>query len=513
MGTNEAGKKYSYYLVNAKETSHLKPLDTFGRYLLGTRDPLFGVLVRPGFNATHGLTPKQFILGYSWLNWNQIGYKTSEALVQDLFGQSIDLSRPENSELEGVYKEQLFEELTDVVSMLKLDQENSRFFGYAGLLRFALDFRVPFSDNLRRVLADAIDNQDFPNFTQTQYGIQQLESNQSGDELRIDDDLALYLRSLDFYPRVDHKEEIRLAKLIEAPSFAATEDWETTGSLYFRPFNPPSKEEIEDMNIAAKDAHKRLTEANLKLVISIAKKYLGRGMSFLDLIQEGNIGLMRAADKFDWRRGFKFSTYATWWIRQGIMRAIADQARTIRIPVHMVEKIYKMNRIERELEQELGRKPTSAELSRSLGIEEGEVLYMLKVKNIPSSLNETIDEDEEVERGDLIAEEVDDLPVLPVQIDDWAPLLATTPSNGVSNGVKPDDDSDYTEEPVLTEPELLILGLRHGFHNQKPLTTRKVARKLNVNSEKVKKIYTRAIRKLRRKEPFKSKYDQMLAEL
>lgn len=225
-------------------------------------------------------------------------------------------------------------------------------------------------------------------------------------------------------------------------------------------------------------AKKRLAETNLRLVVSIAKRYVGRGMSFLDLIQEGNLGLMKAVDKFDYKRGFKFSTYATWWIRQAITRAIADQARTIRIPVHMVETINKLVRIERQLVQELGRDPSNEEIAKEMGIEVEKVREVRKIAQEPVSLETPIGEEEDSHLGDFIE-------------DDTA--------------VAPDEAANFTmlrEElneilMTLNERERKVLELRFGLVDGTPRTLEEVGKEFNVTRERIRQIEAKALRKLK----------------
>lgn len=266
-----------------------------------------------------------------------------------------------------------------------------------------------------------------------------------GTEMMIvDDPVKVYLKEIGKVPLLSADEEIKLAKKMK------------DGSQY------------------AKD---RLAEANLRLVVSIAKRYVGRGMHFLDLIQEGNLGLIKAVEKFDYEKGYKFSTYATWWIRQAITRAIADQARTIRIPVHMVETINRVMRVSRQLVQELGREPTSAEIARELGQPEEKIREILKIALDPVSLETPIGE-EDSHLGDFIPD--DDIP---------APVEAT------SHIMLKEQLSEVLE--TLTPREAMVLRLRFGLVDGRQRTLEEVGREFNVTRERIRQIESKALRKLR----------------
>ena len=278
-------------------------------------------------------------------------------------------------------------------------------------------------------------------------------------DIGLDDPVKMYLKDIGRVPLLSVDEEIELAR------------------------------KMQEGDEAAK---KRLSEANLRLVVSIAKRYVGRGMLFLDLIQEGNLGLMKAVEKFDYQKGFKFSTYATWWIRQAITRAIADQARTIRIPVHMVETINRLTRASRILLQQLGREPTPDEIAKELNLPVERVREIQKIAQDPVSLETPIGEEEDSHLGDFIEDD-----------------RATTPSDSVAFTMLKEQLLGVLD--TLTPREEKVLRLRYGLDDGKPRTLEEVGKEFNVTRERIRQIEAKALRKLRH--PSRSKKTQGFSRL
>ncbi len=264
-------------------------------------------------------------------------------------------------------------------------------------------------------------------------------------EISLDDPVKMYLKDIGRVPLLSIEEETALAK---------------------------------KMIDGDEDAKKQLSEANLRLVVSIAKRYVGRGMQLLDLIQEGNLGLMKAVEKFDYTKGFKFSTYATWWIRQAITRAIADQARTIRIPVHMFETITKQTRVARNLTQQFGREPTTEEIAKEMGIPESKVIEIQKIAQDPVSLETPIGEEEDSHLGDFIED-----------------VTTTSPSEIVAQSML--KDQLLAVLSTLTPREEKVLRLRFGIDDGRTRTLEEVGREFNVTRERIRQIEAKALRKLR----------------
>lgn len=265
------------------------------------------------------------------------------------------------------------------------------------------------------------------------------------NDLSVDDPVRMYLKQIGKVPLLTAEEEVELAKRAEA------------GDKY---------------------AIEKLCTANLRLVVSIAKKYVGRGLLFLDLIQEGNLGLMKAVEKFDWTKGFKFSTYATWWIRQAVTRSIADQARTIRIPVHMVETINRMSRVRRQLTGELGREPNTKEIADAMGMTEDKVRDILKSAQEPTSMDATVGDEEDSHLGDFIPDE-----------------NAESPADAASNVFLRGQIYELLDE--LTEREKRVIIERFGLAGEPPRTLEQVGQEMGVTRERIRQIEAKAIRKLR----------------
>jgi RNA polymerase primary sigma factor len=296
-----------------------------------------------------------------------------------------------------------------------------------------VDMGIPVSDGERDF--EAVDNVDEETIARAE----------AADAVSFDDPVRMYLREIGRVPLLKAEQEVHYAKL------------------------------IEQGDLAAKAA---LTEANLRLVVSIAKKYSGRGLSFLDLIQEGNLGLIRAVEKFDYHRGYKFSTYATWWIRQAVTRAIADQARTIRVPVHMVDAINKLVRVSRRLVQELGRDPTDDEIAEELGLTPDRVREISKISREPVSLETPVGDDDDASLGDFVED-----------------TEATPPSEAASMAVLHTEMEDMLD--TLSPRERRVLQLRFGLADGHERTLEEVGKRFGVTRERIRQIEAKALRKLR----------------
>ena len=304
------------------------------------------------------------------------------------------------------------------------------------------------------------------------------------DGVSVEDPVRMYLKEIGKVPLLSAEEEINLAQRMEEGN-VATEKIQLLKARMEEAEDEAEKAEIQeeikamqkDIDLGS-DAKKRLAEANLRLVVSIAKRYVGRGMLFLDLIQEGNLGLIKAVEKFDYRKGYKFSTYATWWIRQALTRAIADQARTIRIPVHMVETINKLIRVSRQLLQELGREPSPEEIAAEMNMPVDRVREILKISQEPVSLETPIGEEEDSHLGDFIKDDN-----VPVPADAAAFTLL----------------KEQLEEVLgtLTEREQKVLTLRFGLEDGRARTLEEVGKEFNVTRERIRQIEAKALRKLR----------------
>ncbi|MCI5827688.1 MAG: RNA polymerase sigma factor RpoD [Lachnospiraceae bacterium] len=361
-------------------------------------------------------------------------------------------AKTEKESAEAAAQQQFLAKLNDLLEMAKKKknmleyQEISEYFKDMNLgaeqFEEILEFMEAHNIDVLRISDD--DDEDILLDDEDEVEVEQIDLSVP-DGVSIEDPVRMYLKEIGKVPLLSAEEEIELAKRME----------------------------LGDM-----EAKKRLAEANLRLVVSIAKRYVGRGMLFLDLIQEGNLGLIKAVEKFDYRKGYKFSTYATWWIRQAITRAIADQARTIRIPVHMVETINKLIRVSRQLLQELGREPTPEEIAAEMNMPVERVREILKISQEPVSLETPIGEEEDSHLGDFIQDDN-----VPVPADAAAFTLL----------------KEQLEEVLstLTEREKKVLTLRFGLEDGRARTLEEVGKEFNVTRERIRQIEAKALRKLR----------------
>lgn len=288
------------------------------------------------------------------------------------------------------------------------------------------------------------------------------------------DPVRMYLKEIGKVPLLTASEEVDLAKRIEAGLSAS----ERLSSTEASDLDEGTRRRLEEIAADGLNAKKKLVEANLRLVVSIAKRYVGRGMLFLDLIQEGNLGLIRAVEKFDYSKGYKFSTYATWWIRQAITRAIADQARTIRIPVHMVETINKLVRVQRQLLQDLGREPTPEEIAEEMEVPPSKVREVLKVSQIPVSLEASIGEEDDSHLGDFVEDST-----------------AVVPMDAAAFNLLREQLEEVLDDMTLREKR--VIQLRFGLLDGHPRTLEEVGQVFGVTRERIRQIESKTLSKLR----------------
>ena len=357
------------------------------------------------------------------------GVASAQEKFQVKLRELLALAKKKNNMLE-------YQEISDFFSDMQLDAEQ---------FEKILDFLEANNIDVLRITDDDVDDEMLLDVDdEDEIEVEKIDLSVP-DGVSIEDPVRMYLKEIGKVPLLSAEEEIELAKRME---------------------------------LGDQEAKKRLAEANLRLVVSIAKRYVGRGMLFLDLIQEGNLGLIKAVEKFDYRKGYKFSTYATWWIRQAITRAIADQARTIRIPVHMVETINKLIRVSRQLLQELGREPTPEEIAAEMNMPVERVREILKISQEPVSLETPIGEEEDSHLGDFIQDDN-----VPVPADAAAFTLL----------------KEQLEEVLgtLTEREQKVLTLRFGLEDGRARTLEEVGKEFNVTRERIRQIEAKALRKLR----------------
>jgi RNA polymerase primary sigma factor len=307
--------------------------------------------------------------------------------------------------------------------------------------------------------------------------VQTRETPPPAEELAPDSPAALYLREISQTPLLTAEEEIDLAQRLEAGK--AAEKRLAEGDL-----DPAEQARLSAEVAQGEAARRRLIESNLRLVVSVARKYMGRGLLFLDLVQEGNIGLQRAVDKYDWRRGFRFSTYAYWWIRQAVSRAVADQARTIRLPVHVIEQLTKQYNTARDLHQELGREPTAAEIGERLGVDPERVREAYRAAKVPISLETPIGEEDESTVADFVAD-----------------AATLSPAEQAEDTVLAQSlDEALTRH--LNAREATVLRMRFGLTDGQPHTLGEIAEELGISRERVRQIEAESLHKLRRTVPF-----------
>ena len=400
---------------------------------------------------------------------NAAAVETEEmkAKFREKLAQLLELGKKKRNILE-------YQEISDFFKDMNLDAEQ---------LETVLDFLEHNNVDVLRISDDDDDDDEIILDDEEEVEVEKIDLSVP-DGVSVEDPVRMYLTEIGKVPLLSAEEEIELAKKMEAGAVAE----EKISLLKTRMQESEDDAEKEEIKAEIKelqkevdwgdDAKKRLAEANLRLVVSIAKRYVGRGMLFLDLIQEGNLGLIKAVEKFDYRKGYKFSTYATWWIRQAITRAIADQARTIRIPVHMVETINKLIRVSRQLLQELGREPSPEEIAAEMNMPVDRVREILKISQEPVSLETPIGEEEDSHLGDFIKDDN-----VPVPADAAAFTLL----------------KEQLEEVLgtLTEREQKVLTLRFGLEDGRARTLEEVGKEFNVTRERIRQIEAKALRKLR----------------
>ena len=327
---------------------------------------------------------------------------------------------------------------------------------------------------LRRRGVDILDQEEEPEVEDLSEPSSDLNPYADLTPISTDDTIGLYLKEMARVALLSVEEEVDLAKRIERGRAARCELEHLDGRC-----SAKRRQSLEQLKIDGQQAREHLIKANTRLVVSIAKRYIGRGVPFLDLIQEGNLGLMKAVEKYEYQRGFRFSTYATWWIRQTITRAIADQGRTIRVPVHMVDRIRQLYKLSHEMEQRLGRVPSTDELAGAVGVTSSKVEWMLRVSWLPLSLESPIsEEDEDAELGMFVE---DDITPTPIQ-SAYTKLL-----------------SEKVDEVLETLPprEARILRLRFGLENGRSYTLEEVGQKFGLTRERIRQIESKALRRLR----------------
>jgi RNA polymerase primary sigma factor len=395
-----------------------------------------------------------------------INTEEAKAKFQEKLNKLLEMGKKKRNILE-------YQEISDFFKDMNLDAEQ---------LEAVLDFLEHHNVDVLRI-SDDDDDDEIILDDDDEVEVEKIDLSVP-EGVSVEDPVRMYLKEIGKVPLLSAEEEIELAQKMEDGSVAE----EKMQILRERIKATDDEQEKEDIRAEIKelqvdydrgsDAKKRLAEANLRLVVSIAKRYVGRGMLFLDLIQEGNLGLIKAVEKFDYRKGYKFSTYATWWIRQAITRAIADQARTIRIPVHMVETINKLIRVSRQLLQELGREPSPEEIAAEMNMPVDRVREILKISQEPVSLETPIGEEEDSHLGDFIKDDN-----VPVPADAAAFTLL----------------KEQLEEVLgtLTEREQKVLTLRFGLEDGRARTLEEVGKEFNVTRERIRQIEAKALRKLR----------------